>query len=167
MMSKKIVIAKVLTSHGVKGFVKLESYMEKPKDIFNYSNVLYDKHNKQFKIKFIGTIKPNVFITQIDGISSPEVAKSWRNTELYIDINLLPKIDDEFYYNELIGMKVVSSNSNSRGKIIGIDDYGAGTVVEIKWQNEKMPEVLPFTEDYFKEINVEKGYIIVERPEYF
>ena len=131
-MSKKIVIAKVLTSHGVKGFVKLESYMEKPKDIFNYSNVLYDKHNKQFKIKFIGTIKPNVFITQIDGISSPEVAKSWRNTELYIDINLLPKIDDEFYYNELIGMEVVSSNNNSRGKIIGIDDYGAGTVVEIK-----------------------------------
>ena len=64
-------------------------------------------------------------------------------------------------------MKVVSSNNNSRGKIIGIDDYGAGTVVEIKWQNEKMPEVLPFTEDYFKEINVEKGYIIVERPEYF
>ena len=68
-MSKKIVVAKILTSHGVKGFVKLESYMEKPKDIFNYCNDLFDKNNKQFKIKFIGTLKHNIFITQVEGIN--------------------------------------------------------------------------------------------------
>lgn len=165
-MSKKIVVAKILTSHGVKGFVKLESYMEKPKDIFKYCNDLFDKNNKQFKIKFIGTLKPNIFITQVEGINSPEAAKSWRNTELYLDINLLPEIDDEFYCEALIGLDVKSIDNKYYGKIIAIDDYGAGTVVEIKWQNEKMPEVLPFIEEYFKEINIEKGYIIIERPEY-
>ncbi len=165
-MSKKIVVAKILTSHGVKGFVKLESYMEKPKDIFNYCNDLFDKNNKQFKIKFIGTLKSNIFITQIEGINSPESAKSWRNTELYLDINLLPETDDEFYCEELIGLKVKSTDNKYLGEIIGIDDYGAGVVVEIKWQNEKMPEVLPFIEEYFKEINIEEGYIVVERPEY-
>ena len=165
-MSKKIVVAKILTSHGVKGFVKLESYMEKPKDIFNYCNDLFDKNNKQFKIKFIGTLKSHMCITQIEGIKSPESAQSWRNTELYLDINLLPETDDEFYCEELIGLKVKSTDNKYLGEIIGIDDYGAGVVVEIKWQNEKMPEVLPFIEEYFKEINIEEGYIVVERPEY-
>lgn len=165
-MSKKIVVAKILTSHGVKGFVKLESYMENSKDIFNYSNNLYDINNKQFNIKFVGTIKPNTFIVQVDGINSPESAKSWRNTELYIDTKLLPRIDNEFYCDELVGLSVKSTDNKYHGNVISIDDYGAGTVIEIEWQNEKMPEILPFIEEYFKEINVEDGYIIVERPKY-
>ena len=78
----------------------LESYMEKPKDIFNYSNNLYDKNNKKFKISFVGTVKPNIFITKIDGITDMDVAKSYRNTELYMDMDLLPDTnEDEFYYN--------------------------------------------------------------------
>ena len=52
-MSKKIFVGKILKSHGVKGNVKLESYMDNPKEIFNYSNDLYDKNNKQFKIFYI------------------------------------------------------------------------------------------------------------------
>ena len=83
-MSKNIVIAKILTSHGVKGNVKLESYMEKPKDIFKYSDKLFDINGKQFIIKFIGTIKENVFITKVDCIDTVECARSYRNAELYI-----------------------------------------------------------------------------------
>ncbi len=166
-MSKKIVIAKILTAHGVKGFVKLESFMEKAKDIFNYSENLYSDNGKNFKIKFIGKSKDNVFITQVEGINSPEAAKSWRNTELYIDINLLPESEDgDYYYNELIGLEANSTDNKSKGKIISVDDFGAGIVVEIKWDDEKMTETLPFIEDYFKEIDTKKGKILVERPEY-
>lgn len=166
-MSKNIVVAKILTSHGVKGFVKLESYMEKPKDIFNYADHLYDKDGKQFKVSFVGTLKPNVFITKVEDILSMEAAKSYRNTELYMDMALLPKTeDDEFYYNELIGLNAKSLDNKSQGVIINVDDFGAGVVVEIKWDGEKMEESLPFVDDYFKEINIEKGYVVVDRPEY-
>ena len=166
-MSKSIVVAKILTSHGVKGYVKLESYMEKPKDIFDYFDNLYDANNKKFNIKFIGTIKSNIFITQIYGIDSMDLAKSYRNTELYLDMDLLPKIkDDEIYYNSLLGIKVESNDKKYIGEIIGIDDFGAGTVIEIKWEGEKIVEILPFVEDYFKEINLEDNYVVVERPEY-
>lgn len=166
-MSKDIIIAKILTCHGVKGFVKLESYMEKPKDIFNYLNDLHDKNNRKFKINFIGTVKPNVFITKVDGIDDMDVAKSYRNTELYINMNLLPEAaTGEFYYNELIGLKVKDYIGKSEGVVISVDDFGAGTVVSIKWDNEKMEESLPFIEEYFKEMNVENGYLVVERPEY-
>ena len=166
-MSKNIVIAKILTSHGVKGNVKLESYMEKPKDIFNYSDKLFDINGKQFIIKFIGTIKENVFITKVDCIDTVECARSYRNTELYIDIDLLPETnDEEFYYNELIGLKTKSTDGKSEGIVVSVDNYGAGVVIEIKWDGEKSEESLPFIEDYFKEINVDDGYIIVNRPTY-
>lgn len=166
-MSKNIVVAKILTSHGVKGFVKLESYMEKPRDIFNYSDKLFDINGKQFKIKFIGTAKPSVFITKVEGIDTVECARSYRNTELYMDINLLPKTDNgEFYYNDLIGLKAKSLDGESEGIVVNVDDYGAGVVIEIKWNGEKMEEILPFNYDYFKEIDLDNGFIIVDRPEY-
>ncbi len=166
-MSKNIVVAKILTSHGIKGFVKLESYMEKPKDIFNYYDKLFDINGKQFKIKFIGTVRDNVFIVKVEGIDSVECAKSYRNTELYMDINLLPETnEDEFYYNELIGLKAKSLDGKYEGTIVSVDDYGAGVVIEIKWNNEKMEEILPFTYDYFKEVNLNDGIIIVDRPNY-
>jgi len=166
-MEKNIVVAKILTTHGVKGFVKLESYMEKPKDIFNYSENLYDKNNKQIRIKFVGTSKPNVFITKIDGVDDMDLAKIYKNMELYLDLKLLPKSEnDEFYFDELIGLKVESIDKKSSGEIIGVEDFGAGVVIEIKWENEKNTESLPFVDDYFKEINTKKGFVIVDRPEY-
>lgn len=166
-MEKKVVVAKILTTHGVKGFVKLESYMERPKDVFNYSDKLYDKNNKNVKIKFIGTSKPNVFITEIDGINDMDLAKSYKNVELYLNLKLLPETkNNEFYFNELIGLKAKSVNGKNIGEIISVDDFGAGVVVEIKWENEKNTESLPFVEDYFKEINTKDGFVIIDRPEY-
>lgn len=166
-MKKNIVVAKILTTHGVKGFVKLESYMEKPKDIFNYSDNLYNKNNEKVKISFIGTSKPNVFVAKIDGIEDMDLAKTYRNVELYIDLSLLPETKkDEFYFNELIGLKAESLDNKSKGKIISVDDFGAGIVVEVEWENEKSLESIPFIKDYFKEVNTKDGYVIIERPEY-
>ncbi|HSQ97219.1 MAG TPA: ribosome maturation factor RimM [Rickettsiales bacterium] len=166
-MGKKIVIAKILTTHGVRGFVKLESFMEKPKDIFNYSDNLYDKNNKQIKINFVGTSKPNIFVVKIEGVEDMDLAKNYRNLELYIDLSLLPHTkEEEFYFNELIGLKTESFDKKSKGKIVGIDNFGAGIVVEIEWENEKDLESIPFIKDYFREVNAKDGYVIVERPEY-
>ena len=166
-MGKKIVVAKILTSHGVKGHVKMESYMEKPKDIFNYANDLCDANDNPIKIGFVGTLKPNIFITKIDGLNDMDIAKNYRNTELFMDMDLLPESDDdEYYYNELIGLEARTTNGKTKGVVTAVDDYGAGTVIEIKWKDEKLEESLPFIDDYFKEVNVDKGYVLVERPEY-
>ena len=166
-MGKNIVVAKILSTHGVRGFVKMESYMEKQKDVFNYSNDLYDKDNKKIKISFVGTSKPNIFITKLDGVEDMDLAKCYRNTELYMDIDLLPKTkENEFYYNELIGLKTKSLDGKSAGEILNIDDYGAGIVVEIKWDGEKNLESLPFDKNYFKEISVKDGYVVIDRPDY-
>ena len=166
-MSKKIFIAKILKSHGIKGNVKLESYMDNPKDIFNYSNDLYDKNNEQFKIKYIGVYKDNIFLVRINDINNPEEVSLYTNTKLYIDISLLKKLSNEqFYYEELLNLNVISSDKKYNGKIISINDFGAGTVIEIKWENEKMTETLPFVKDYFKKIDIKNNLVIIERPKY-
>ncbi|MDR2526828.1 MAG: ribosome maturation factor RimM [Rickettsiales bacterium] len=152
-----ITVGKILTSHGVKGYVKLESWMENKEDIFNYE--LFDESGKKYKIKFIGNLNNNCFIAEIEGITIPEVAKELRNTELYADLQ--SGIND-IYLDELIGVEVRSDGCN--GKIISIDNYGAGNIVEIEWDNENHTESLPLTDDYFKEVT--KEYVIVDRPKY-
>jgi len=166
-MSKNIVVAKILTSHGVKGFVKLESYLENPKDVFKYENNLHDIKGKNFKASFVGTVKSNIFITKIDGISDMDIAKSFSGTELFLEMELLPKNNgDEFYYNELIGLEARTVDKKSVGIVKSVDDFGAGVVVEIKWEKESMEESIPLIKDYFKEVNVDEGYVLIDRPSY-
>ena len=167
-MSKKIIIAKILTSFGVDGSVKLESFTEKPKDVFNYSNDLYDKNNKNYKITFIKKYRNNVFISKIDGINDMETAKILNNIELYIDIDLLPTINekDTYYYEELLGLNVKTVDNKCFGKIVNINNYGAGIIVDIKWDNEKVEESIPFIDDFFKKIDIKDKIVIIERPTY-
>ena len=168
MFKKKIVIAKILTSFGVYGDVKLESFTEKPKEIFNYSNDLYDKNDKLYHISFVKNYKNNVFICKIDGINDMETAKQLSNRELYIDIDLLPSINDSntYYWEELLGLDVKTVDEKYFGKIVNIYDYGAGTIVEIKWNNEKIEESIPLSDDFFKKIDIKNKIVIIERPIY-
>jgi len=166
-MSKRIVVAKILTSFGVKGFVKLESYMEEPKDVFKYADDLCDSDGNRVETSFVGTIKPNVFITKISGVDDVDTAKKYRGMELFLDMDLLPKTQsNEFYYDELINLQAKSIDDKHRGVLISINDYGAGVVVDVKWDDEDLEESIPFTEDYFKEINPKEGYVLIERPKY-
>ena len=98
-----------------------------------------------------------------------DAAKELRNTELYIDMELLPTIDngEEIYYNQLIGLKVKNSDSSKSGVLTNVYDFGAGTIIEIKWDGEKMEETLPFNDDFVNELNIEENYIIINSPEYF
>jgi 16S rRNA processing protein RimM len=151
-----ILIGKILTSHGIKGYIKVESYTENPKEIFDYD--LFDANNKRYKITFKGNLKPNIFIAELEGITDPETAKEFRNTELFADLD-----DDEIYLDELIGLKVKATDNQFTGTIMSVENYGAGNVVEIKWSDEKI-ESIPFSDEYFKEVS--KNFVVVERPKF-
>ncbi|MDR3290074.1 MAG: ribosome maturation factor RimM [Rickettsiales bacterium] len=155
----KINIGKILTSHGIKGNVKLESYAENPKDIFNYE--LFDGEDKQYKVKFVGTLNNNAFIAEIEGFTSLEVAKEYRNTLLWTEME---SDENEIYIEDMLKANVKSNDGKSNGKILSIEDYGAGNVVEIQWNGEQYVESLPLIDEYFEEIT--KDLIVVKRPEY-
>ena len=160
-MSNLILIGKILTTHGLNGNVKLESFCENPQDIFSYN--ICDNSGNNMPCKQVGkTSNPNIFLAKFDNINSIDEAKEYKNFELFVKREDLEELEDnQFYVNDLIGMKVLADNKE--GIVDSSYNYGAGDVIEVKWSSGKM-ESIPFNDTYIKKI--ENNTIYIELPTY-
>ena len=158
-MEKLVLIGKILTTHGLNGNVKLESFCENPIDIFNYE-LFDDKCNKMICRQVGRTSNPSIFLAKFENINSIDEAREYRNFEIYTKRKNLENLsDNQFYVDDIIGLKVVGENKN--GIVDNFYNYGGGDALEIKWSDGKM-ESIPFS--YVKEIKNDTVY--VELPTY-
>ena len=162
---KLIKVANILDAHGIKGEVKLLSFVENP-DFFKINSVLTDAAGtKIFAIKITGAVK-NAIIVKIEGINDRNTAELLKNTELFAPSSALPPLaDDEFYHSQLIGLEARSENGEKIGTVAAIHNYGAGDIVEITTISGES-EMLPLTAPWVGEINIKQGFIAVTLAEY-
>lgn len=122
--SKRICIGKIAGAHGVKGLVKIHPYCE--------DHALLEQA-QDHKI----TIKSSAgkhLLGSVEGVHDRDAADALRNTELFITRDKLPEIEEDgaFYYEDLIGLKCVDESGTDIGKVIAVENYGAGDLLEIK-----------------------------------
>ncbi len=162
MKDKRVCIGKIVAAHGIKGEVKVLSYTLNGADIDKYGEAENFAKTRKFNIKVVGSSKGS-YRVKIKGIDNRNDAETLVGTELYVARDVLPKLeDDEYYFSDLIGLKVcLKTKENEIGKVVCFDDFGAGTIMEIKLNNQKETEMLPFTMEYVPTINLKEGYIIV------
>ncbi len=169
-MSKLVCVGKVLGAHGVRGDVKIASFMENSEDIIKFGPVYDEKGRQQWTIT-LGAWHKDHYLARLSGVQTREEGEALRGTKLYIFREKLPKISDEdtFYYTDLIGLDVQLEDGTIYGTIRGIQNYGAGDIVEVfRPQNgnfEGGPEMFSFTKANFPSIHLNEGYVLLTLPE--
>lgn len=158
---KRICIAKIATAHGIKGLVKLHVFAE---DINLLKNDLFtsDTGDKKLSIKLKNATAKH-WIAEVEGITDRDDAEKLRGTALYINQDALPKPEDgAFYFTDLIGLQCVDTKDKDIGKVIAVENFGAGDLLEIQPVGTER-FYLPFNDDTILEIGENK--IIVVIPE--
>ena len=70
---------------------------------------------------------------QLEGITSPEAAKALTHAKVSVEKDLLPALDqDEYYLEDLRGLRVEDENGVARGEVVGFTDTGAQTLLDVK-----------------------------------
>ena len=125
-------MAAIAGAVGVKGEVKLKSFTDVPEDCLSYG-VLTDI-NGQIILTPSKWHKSGKFLAvRAPEVTSREQAISLKSTKLYVSAANLPAPDeDEFYYRDLVGLRVEIEAGEFVGKITAVHEYGAGDMVEIK-----------------------------------
>jgi 16S rRNA processing protein RimM len=166
MISGKLIKIAIITgAHGVRGEVKLRILAENT-DFLTEPLILFDgAGKKKFSIKITGKAKDNL-IARIEGVIDRNSAESMKNTELFTAASDLPAPDEgEFYYSQLIGLDARNENGDKLGEITSVNNFGAGDVIEITTVSGET-EMLPFSEPWIGEINLEQGYVVITQAEY-
>lgn len=159
-----LLVARIGGAHGIKGEVRVKSLTEAPIAFAEYGPLLGSDGNRY---EIIGArLARNMVITRFHGIDSREAAEALNGTELFVDRSALPENDaeDEYYVQDLIGMKARDKNGEAFGTVEAVHDFGAGDIVEIRLSSGKT-ELFAFTRENFPEIDLDAHRLVIVPPE--
>jgi 16S rRNA processing protein RimM len=158
-MTKRILIAEIATSHGVKGLVKVRTFAEDAA-LLNGDLFIEETGDKTLTLKLKNAMKDH-WLAEVAGITEKNGADALRGTKLYIDRAALPEADDgEYYIEDLKGMRVVDETGKDIGTVIDVVNYGAGDLLDIK-PSTGQSFYVPFTDDAIIDIENKKISIIL------
>ena len=125
-------VAIIVGAHGVHGAVKVKSFTQNPEDFSIYGPLLDAEGQVVLTPKNPRPIN-NAFTMRSPEVKTREQAMALKGTQLFVPRSAFPQIDeDEFYYADLVGLDVKSTDGKRIGKVIAVEDFGAGTLLEIK-----------------------------------
>ena len=161
-MSKKnlIEIGCFVGVHGIKGEVKLKSFTEIPENIFSFNEIFTESSENPIKLKLIRKLK-QIFVCKIENVETRTDAENFKGLKLFISRESLPKLtNNEFYHSDLLNFAVYNLNRESFGKVISLEDFGAGLLVEVKKNNNTF--YLPMGKTFLKKIDYKNRQIVLE-----
>lgn len=160
--NNKLCLGKIVGVHGIKGTVKVKAFTEDARDIDNYG-ILTDKNGKEYNVKVIGESKGTVRVN-IKGINDRNMAEELRGIELFASRDVLPEIneDDEYYHADLVNLDVKKEGSDEIvATVLGVYNFGAGDILEIKDIKSKETDMIPFSNDFVPTVDIINGFIII------
>ena len=122
---RPVTLAVIIGAHGVTGEVRLKVFAEdlSPHRSFNQGALT-------LKSLRAGS---NGAIARFAEVTDRTAAEKMRGTELSVPRSSLPALaEGEYYHVDLLGLPAISSDGNAIGKVVAIDNYGAGDVLEIE-----------------------------------
>ncbi len=136
-MSQLVCVGQIINVHGIKGAVKIKSYLTNPLDIDAFGPVTDKQGKRSFHLQ-AHSQKQGIVLASIKGVNDRTAAELLKGTLLYINRNQLPQAsDDEYYYCDLIGLSVLK-NGKEFGTVESVENFGAGDIVNIKLNNGKI-----------------------------
>lgn len=167
--SETLIIGKVGAPYGVKGWVKINSFTQVKEDIFAYlpwaltgagiEQQTY--HIDQWRTQGKG------LIAKVVGIESRDDAELIKNADITIDAALLPKLDGDYYWKDLMGMQVVTEQGYDLGTVKDMFETGANDVMLVRANSNdafgQKERLLPFLHDsVIKQVNEQNRTITVD-----
>ena len=161
----RILLGRITGAHGIRGDVLVHSYAATPEDIAAYGALSDAAGARSFKLKLIGGTSKGL-IARIAGIADRNAAEALRGTELYVARDKLPPADEnEFYLADLIGLAAVSPDGATLGDVVGVPNYGAGDLLEIRLTGKTGTELVAFTAACVPSVDLAARRVVVVLPE--
>ena len=163
--SKRIVLAHVASAHGIKGDVVVRAHTGDPEALADYGPLTDASGKRTFDITQLRVTAKGV-VVRFKGVADRTAAEALRGLELYVERSALPAAaDGEYYHVDLIGLEAVGPEGAVVGRVIAVQNFGAGELLEIQRPGVNETEYVPFTDTYVPAVDIAGGRVSVIIPE--
>jgi 16S rRNA processing protein RimM len=106
-----------------------------------------------------------MLVVRVKGVSDRNAAEALNGIELFAARNAFPPPEEEeFYYSDLIGLRVENEGGDVLGSVIALHNFGAGDILEIappRDTRDRTTAMLAFTRALVLVVDVAAGRIVV------
>jgi 16S rRNA processing protein RimM len=161
MKKEYLEAGKIVTTHGIRGEVKIMPYTDTP-DLLAEFDRLFIGRNKDEVIITRSRVFKNTVIAKIEGVDTPEAAEKLRNKILYMHRDDLELDEDTYFIQDLIGVEVRDADTDEvYGTIADVMQTGANDVYVIK--GEKREYLVPAIADVVVSTDIDSNIMTI-RP---
>ena len=178
-------MGRVTAPFGVKGWVKIYALTAQPGNLSHYP-VWWLRCDGDWRGVNVVAAKVHgkLLVAQLAGIDSRDAAAALQGVEIGVPREQLPEAaKDEFYWADLIGLRVVNTEQHELGRVVRIVQTGANDVLVVTGDSgekrgdkrgdgnkradgnkrgEAREILIPFIADAIKEVDVAAGVIAVD-----
>ncbi|NKB21304.1 MAG: ribosome maturation factor RimM [Alphaproteobacteria bacterium] len=159
----RICVGRIAGAHGVQGLIRVNSYTEEPMDVAAYGPVTDEDGERMFELEAKRMAKTQVLV-RIKGVMDRNAAEALRGVRLYVPRDVLPPPeDDEFYWEDLVGLAAETVDGTSLGKVLSVQEFGAGEMLEIG-KRDSGTTLVPFTRDVVPQVDLQAGKLVIDPP---
>jgi 16S rRNA processing protein RimM len=150
-----LLIGKIARPHGLDGLLRIRSYAQSEESFLNAGTVFLRRVSGELHDYKVISVKPhkNIFLMKLEGLSSLEDAERNRGAMILIrKASLSPKGKEEYFFHELIGLKVYLNSGKFIGTIEHVLPTGSNDIYVVR--KGKKEVLIPAIHDVVEEIDL-------------
>jgi 16S rRNA processing protein RimM len=159
-------LGKIVKKYSFKGELLAKLDTDEPAIYENLDAIFIDLNNTliPFFVQKSQLHKSDLLRLKFDDIDNEEDAEELLKSDLYLPLELLPKLEgDKFYFHEIINFQLVDENFGHVGIVTGVNDSTAQALFEV--DREGIEILIPINDDFIKKIDRVNKNITVNTPE--
>ncbi len=161
--SSYVVLGKIVKAHGIRGEVEIYAYSPDIRGLVESRPVFLETSEgvrTSYKVETARPKKKHKFILSFEGVDNRDQAEALVGNEICVLRESLPELpEDEYYWHELIGMRVKTVEHEDLGRLSKILSTGAHDVLVVEGPYGEV--LIPMVAEMIENVDIRAGVIIV------
>ena len=160
-----IPVGKVIRPHGLEGLLRVWPYARSETSLVDAGTIfLKFRSGKLRKFKVVSvTPHKGILLIRLEGIGSSEAAEDYRGAQVFMDKTDLRREEDEFFWFEILGLRVYLDNGAYLGDVKQIIPAGSNDIYVV--HNGSREVLIPATLEVVTGIDLKKGQMTISAME--
>ena len=154
-------MGRIAAPFGVKGWVKVQPFTAAARNLLDYQAWWVGRESDWREHTVAeAKVQGRTVIARLEGCDDRDAAAAFRGKSVAVPRAVLPRTrSGEYYWADLIGLKVVNAAAQDLGRVTRILQTGANDVLVVEGGRERL---IPFIAQVIREVDPGAGVIRVD-----
>lgn len=156
-----VTMGRIVAPYGIKGWVKIQPFTQQQQGLLDYPRWQVGQDG-EWRLRTVEVAKVHgaTVVAKLEGIADREQAAALQGMQIAVSRDDFPApATNEFYWADLVGLKVVNAAGVALGSVARVFETGANDVLVVEGERERL---LPFIAPVIRQVDIAGGTIIVD-----